>query len=161
MSELSDLLERYRRGPELAATILTGVYGEEEDYLSAPGKWSIRQIMAHLADSEIVTAHRFRQMIAEDSPTLIAYDQEKWAANLDYNRRKPKQALETLRRGRAENYELLQALPESAFERKGLHTERGPITLRYLLELNVQHTENHSRQMQSVRDEYKKAKAGK
>jgi hypothetical protein len=49
MSELSDLLERFRRGPELIAVTLTGVFGEEEDFLPAPGKWSIRQIIAHLA----------------------------------------------------------------------------------------------------------------
>jgi DinB superfamily len=161
MSEISDLLERFRRGPELAATVLTGVFGEEEDYVPAPGKWSIRQILAHLADSEIVGAHRYRQIIAEDNPTLVAYDQEAWAANLDYRRRKPKQSLETLRRTRAENYELLRGLPEEAFARAGRHTERGPLTLRALLDVNVQHVENHARQMQAVRDEYKKAKGKK
>ena len=69
--------------------------------MPAPGKWSIRQIVAHLADSEMVGAHRFRQMIAEDNPTLIAFDQDAWARNLDYARRKPKQSLESFRRMRA------------------------------------------------------------
>src|ERR1019366_5052268 len=69
MSDIPALLERFRRGPELLAVVLTGVFGEEEDFLAAPGKWSIRQIVAHLADAEMVGAHRFRQVVAEDSPT--------------------------------------------------------------------------------------------
>jgi uncharacterized damage-inducible protein DinB len=159
MSELSDLLERFRRGPELIAVTLTGVFGEEEDFVPAPGKWSIRQIVAHVADSELVCAHRFRQMIAEENPTMIAYDQE--AKNLDYARRKPKQSLESFRHMRAENYELLKDLPESAYARTGNHSLRGSITLRDLLELLAQHAESHARQMQSVREEYKKAKGKK
>jgi hypothetical protein len=158
MSEISDLLERFRRGPELIAVTLTGVFGEEEDFLPAPGKWSIRQLIAHVADSEMVGAHRFRQIIAEENPTLIAYDQEAWAKNLDYARRKPKQSLESFRHMRAENYELLKDLPESAYARIGNHTERGAITLRDQLEILAQHDENHARQMQAVREEYKKAK---
>ena len=161
MPEIAALLERYRRGPELLAVILTGVYGEEEDFTVAPGKWSIRQIIAHLADGEIVGAHRFRQVIAEDSPTLVAYDQNLWSANLDYSRRKPKQSLETFRRTRAENYELLKELPHEAFERAGNHTERGRVTLRQLLEGYAGHDESHARQLQNVRDEYQKVKGKK
>jgi hypothetical protein len=161
MSDIPALLERYRRGPELLAMVLTGVFGEEEDFLTAPGKWSIRQIIAHLADTEIVLAHRFRQVIAEDNPTLIAIKQEAWASHLDYARRKPKQSLETLRRTRAENYDLLKALPESAYERAGNHTERGPTTLRRLLEDYSGHTESHARQIGEVREAYKTAKGKK
>ena len=82
MSEIADLLERFRRGPELLAVVLTGVFGEEEGFIPAPGKWSIRQIIAHVADSELVCAHRMRQIAAEDNPTLIAFDQEAWTRNL-------------------------------------------------------------------------------
>src|SRR3974377_1791240 len=127
-------MERFRRGPEVMAVVLTGVFGEEEDFVPAPGKWSIRQVLAHLADAELVMAHRFRQVIAEDSPTLIAFDQDAWARNLDYGRGKQKISLETFRRIRGENHELLNGLPESAFERSGNHSERGPVTLRSLVE---------------------------
>jgi hypothetical protein len=161
MSDLPALLERYRRGPEVLAMVLTGVFGEEEDFVPAPGKWSARQIVAHLADAELVGAHRMRQVIAEDNPTLIAYDQDAWTRNLDYARRKPKQSLEAFRRIRAENYELLKALPESAFERTGNHSENGPMTLRLLLEGYAQHAESHARQLQQMREEYKKAKGKK
>jgi hypothetical protein len=154
-------LERFRRGPELLAVVLTGAAGEEIDYTSASDKWSIRQIVAHVADSEIVGAQRLRQVIAEDNPTLQAYDQEAWVRNLDYQRRKPTQSLETFRRTRAENYELLKTLPETAFARTGMHTENGPMTLARLLEVYAEHAEKHARQMQTIREEYKKSKGRK
>ena len=161
MSDISALLERFRRGPEVLAMVLTGVFGEEEDFVPAPGKWTIRQIIAHLADAELVGAHRMRQVIAEDNPTLIAYDQDAWTRNLDYQKRKPKQSLETFRRIRAENYDLLKDLPESAFERTGNHTENGPMTLRLLLDGYAQHAESHARRMMEIREEYKKVKGKK
>src|SRR5215471_15853862 len=158
MPDIPTLLERFRRGPELLAVVMTGVFGEEEDFIPAPGKWSARQIVAHLADGELVAAHRFRQMLAEDNPTLIAFDQDKWTANLDYARRKPKQSLESFRRLRAENYELLKDLPPAAFDRVGAHTERGQVTVRNLLEGMAEHAEGHARQLQELRDEYKARK---
>jgi DinB superfamily len=157
----SDLLERFRRGPEVLAVVLTGVFGEEEDYTTAPDKWSIRQIVAHLADAEMVGAHRLRAVIAEDNPTLTGFDQNAWTRNLDYAHRKPKQSLESFRRQRAENYELLKNLPDSAFARTGNHTEMGTVTLLQLVEGYAQHAEAHARQMQQIREEYKKAKAKK
>jgi len=161
MSNLAESLERFRRGPELLAVVLTGVYGDETDFTLAPGKWSIRQLIAHLADSELVGAQRFRQVIGEDNPALGAFDQDAWARNLDYTRKQPKQSLESFRRVRAENYELLKSLPESAFERTGVHAERGPLTLRQLLEGYAEHAESHARQMQAIREEFKKAKGKK
>jgi hypothetical protein len=161
MSDIETQLERFRRGPELLAMVLTGVFGEEEDFTIAPGKWSIRQVVAHLADAELVGAHRFRQVIAEDSPTIIAFNQDAWTANLDYSRRKPKQSLETFRRLRAENHELLKGLPVSAFDRTGNHTQNGPVTLRQMLEGYAGHAESHARQMQEIREEYKKVKGRK
>jgi DinB superfamily len=152
---IAELLERYRRGPESLATVLTGILAEEEDFLAAPGKWSIRQILAHLADTELVLAHRFRQLIAEDRPTLISIDQGAWARHLDYDRREPAQSLETLRRTRAENYDLLKAQPVSAYDRAGNHTERGPTTLGQMLEYYCAHTESHNRQIGQAREAYK------
>ena len=161
MADLATLLERFRRGPELLAVVLTGVFGEEEDFTTAPGKWSIREIIAHVADAEMVMAHRFRQVIAEDNPTIVAFDQDAWARNLDYRHRKPKQSLESFRRLRAENHELLKSQPENAFGRTGNHTERGAVTLLQILEGAAGHAEAHARQMQQIRDVYKEAKGKK
>src|SRR5271154_3444506 len=95
---LTEDLERFRRGPELLATVLTGAAGEEVDFTPAPGKWTIRQIMAHLADAELVGAHRLRLVIAEDNPTPTNFDKTAGPRNLDSPRRKPTQSLETFRR---------------------------------------------------------------
>ena len=161
MSSLAEDLERYRRGAEVLATVLTGAAGDEVDYAPAPGKWTIRQIMAHLADAELVGAHRFRLVIAEENPTLTWFDQDAWTKNLDYARRKPTQSLDTFRRLRAENYELLKGLPESAFGRVGSHTQNGPMSLRQLLQGYSDHAESHARQLQAIRAEYKNVKGKK
>jgi len=160
MSDIPELLERLRRGAELVAVSITGAAGSEVDFTPAPGKWSIRQIVAHLSDSEIAAAMRLRRIIAEDNPRLEAYDQDAWANNLGYSRRKPSQALETFRRIRAENYELLKELPEAAFDRVGLHSERGPLTLKRLTQLIAEHAESHAAQLRARRAEYKTFKAG-
>jgi hypothetical protein len=159
MSNLNELLERFRRGPELLAVVLTGLGLEEPDFVPAPGKWSIRQIIAHVADTELVMAQRFRQIAAEDNPTVVAYDQEAWARGLDYARRKPAQSLDTFRRLRSENYELLKGLPETAFARTGNHTARGPVTLQFLVELAATHSEKHAQQLQGLREQFKRSRA--
>lgn len=141
--------------------VLTGVFGEEEDYAPAPGKWSVRQIAAHLADAELVAGHRFRQVIAEDNPAIVAFNQDAWAARLKYQQRKLKQSLDTFRRMRAENYELLKDLPESDYERSGNHSERGRITLLQMVETFANHVESHARHLQEIREAYKQAKGKK
>jgi hypothetical protein len=159
MQEIAELLERFRRGPELLAVAITGAAGPEFDFLPEPGKWSIRQIMAHVSDSELVGADRFRRVIAEDNPALIGFDQDAWAANLDYSRRKPSQALEMFRRIRAESYELLKDLPDQVFDRTGNHSERGSITLRQLLRIYAEHAENHAIQLRNIREAYRQNRA--
>jgi hypothetical protein len=159
MKEISELLERFRRGPEIVAAALTGAAGSEVDFKPAPGKWSVREIAAHLSDAELVGAERFRRVIAEDDAALTGYDQNKWAENLDYARRKPSQSLEMFRNLRAENHELLKNLPETAFQRTGQHSERGPMTLLALVELYARHAEKHAQQIRDVRAAFRQAKA--
>jgi len=159
VESLSELLERFRRGPDLVAASITGAAGAELDFSPGPEKWNIRQILAHLADSEIVCADRFRRVIAESNPTLVGYDQEAWAAHLNYKRRKTSASLDLFRRLRAENYALLKDLPEPVFERTGTHTERGTVTLRQLIQYDTEHHEKHAQQLQELRRQYRKAKS--
>jgi hypothetical protein len=160
MSEIPELLERFRRGAEMVAVSITGAAGQEVDFVPEPGKWSIRQIVAHLSDAEIVGAMRMRRVIAENDPKIEAYDQDAWVNNLDYAKRKPSQSLETFRRIRTENYELLKDLPEATFERSGTHSENGPMTLKRFLKGYAEHAENHAAQIRTRRAEYKAFKAG-
>jgi hypothetical protein len=159
VSELADILERFRRGAELLAVVTTGAAGTELDYKPSDDKWSVRQIVCHLADSEAVTVMRLRLIAAEENPTLGAYDQEAWAKNLDYGRRKISQALETFRRLRTENYELVKDLPEAAFARTGTHVERGKTSLLDQVRNNAEHVESHVKQIQGVRAAYREHRA--
>ena len=158
MSELADLLERFRRGAELLAMATTGAAGPELDF-KPEGKWSVRQIVCHLADAEAVGVMRFRQLIAEENPTMLAWDQEAWAAKLDYEKRKISQALEMFRVLRSANYDLLKDLPEPAFDRTGTHTTRGPMSLKTVLRMYAEHVETHVKQLQGVRAAYKEHRA--
>jgi hypothetical protein len=159
VSEQADILERYRRGAELLAMATTGVAGTELDYKPSEDKWSIRQIVCHLADAEAVTVTRLRVIAAEDNPSLTAWDQDAWAKNLDYGRRKISQALETFRRLRGENYELVKDLPEAAFARAGVHTQRGRVTLLDIVRYDAHHVENHVKQIQAARGAYREHRA--
>jgi hypothetical protein len=158
MSELAEILERFRRGAELLAVATTGAAGPELDF-KPEGKWSVRQLVCHLADTEAVSVMRFRQIIAEDNPTLIVFDQDKWTANLDYDKRKISQALDIFRTLRSANYDLLKDQPESAYARVGNHSTRGQITLLDCLRGFADHTENHARQIHGVRAAYKAHRA--
>jgi hypothetical protein len=159
MSELADLLERFRRGAELVAVATTGAAGPVLDFQPVPGKWGVRTIVCHLADTETVLAMRLRQIIAEDNPLLPVIDQDAWAERLDYSKRKLSPALEGFRRTRAENYELLKDLPDEVFARTGQHSKRGTITLLELLRIFAEHAEKHVQQIQAARAAYKEFKA--
>ena len=159
MNETDELLERLRRGPELLAAVLTGAAGPELDFQPEANQWSIRQIVAHVSDSEVAATFRMRRIIAEDNPTLEAWDQDAFAMRLDYARRKPSQSLETFRRLRHENYELLRGLEAEAFARTGNHAERGLISLLELVKLVAADPESHAQQIRRVRDAYKARRA--
>jgi hypothetical protein len=159
MSELSDLLERFRRGGELLASATTGAAGSELDFKTSPEKWSVRQLVCHMADSELVDGMRLRLIIAEENPTLCGYDQEAWAKNLDYGKRKLSGAIETCRRLRAENYELLRELPEQTFSRIGTHVESGKRSLLDQVRNSTEHLESHVMQVKAVRAAYREQRA--
>jgi hypothetical protein len=159
MSELADLLERFRRGAELLASSTMGAAGPELDFKPGEAQWSVRQIVCHLADSEAVGVMRLRQIAAEDNPTLRGFNGEEWADRLDYHKRKVSQAIETFRRLRADNYELLKELPEDAFARTGNHTEAGVLTLAELVKSNTEHVEEHVQQIKRTRAAYREQRA--
>jgi DinB superfamily len=155
MNELPELLERFRRGAELVAVAITGAAGPELDFKPAPDKWSVRQIVAHLADGEAANVVRLRQVIAEENPTLVPFDQNAWAERTNYDQRKPSQALETMRQLRADNYQLLKDLPAETYSRTGHHLKRGTMSLLDMLRLFAEHAERHAAQIREVRGAYK------
>ena len=155
MIDVAEVLERFRRGAELVAAVTTGAAGAELDWSAGEGKWTVRQILCHLSDSECVGTMRLRQVIAEENPALQWFDEQAWAENTDYSKRKLSVALETFRRLRGENYELLKDLPEGAWSRHGTHSKTGAKTLLDLLVMYAEHAEGHARQLRAARAAYK------
>lgn len=159
MSNLPDLLERFRRGAELLAMATTGAAGPVLDFHAEGYSWTVRQLVCHLADAEAVAVMRFRQMLAEDNPTLQYFDDPQWMVNLDYARRKTSVALETFRRLRSDNHELLKDLTEVQFARPGTHSTDGATTLLASVEWFTAHLEEHVGEIQAIRAVYKEFRA--
>ncbi|MBX9602999.1 MAG: DinB family protein [Bryobacteraceae bacterium] len=147
-----ELLERFRRGADLVAEALAGVSKPELDREPEPGKWTIRQIACHLADSEAVGAMRLRQVIAEDDPNIIWYDEKGWANYLDYDRRDLALALEQFLILRRSNFELIRELPDETFQRFGTHSKLGRVSLEGLVRIYAEHAEGHAGQIRRLRD---------
>jgi hypothetical protein len=119
-----------------------------ENTAPAPGKWSPAEIIAHLADCELVFAFRLRQTLAEDAPVIQPFDQDKWAAT--YIGVPAKQALEVFAALRGWNLRLIGlALPEAA-ERRVTHPERGTMTFLTIVETMAGHDLNHLAQLKKL-----------
>jgi uncharacterized damage-inducible protein DinB len=143
------LIEKYAGGAELLALAIRGL--TSEDLLSAPaadanvGMWSIQQVVLHLADSEQVHADRMKRVIAEDTPTLLAMDENKWAAALHYNEQSAEDAVKVIGLTRKQLATAMRHLSDAAFDRAGMHSESGRMTLADLVRTTVDHLEHHVR----------------
>lgn len=127
------------------ASALAAIGADKHSTPIARGKWSPAQIVSHLADCEIAHGWRLRQILAEDSPLLQPFDQDKWAAT--YDGLTASSALETFTALRAWNLQLIKkALPEAA-NRAGTHPERGRVTFQTVVETMAGHDLNHVGQL--------------
>jgi hypothetical protein len=115
-----------------------------------PGKWSIAEIVAHLADVEIVASWRMRSIIGSDGITIQPFDQDAWASAFQYSKRDLKQSLEVFRILRENNLAMLKALPQDAWEKHGVHLERGQETIAHLTRLFAGHDTNHILQIERI-----------
>jgi hypothetical protein len=149
----NEALALFRRGPEILDKAVAGVSEEESKFVpAAPGKWTIRQIVRHLTDTEIVVGMRLRQMIAEDRPLMATFDQDLWADHLRYNDCDVFDSARKFRILRDDMSDVLEPLQAKAFERVGLHPERGVWTLREWVNHFGIHTEKHVGQIQRIRE---------
>jgi uncharacterized damage-inducible protein DinB len=123
----------------------------------APGKWSIAEIMAHLADAELVAGWRLRSILSNDGVAIQAFDQNSWAKTFDYEGRDATKSLRTFKFLRELNLTLLKSVPRSLWENHGMHAERGKETVKHLVALFAGHDVNHIRQIEQI----VKAKKGK
>jgi uncharacterized damage-inducible protein DinB len=116
----------------------------------APGKWSVIEVIQHLADSDLVFSYRLKMMLTEDKPLLQGYDQDRWAGQLHYRDVPLELALDQLRIMRTVNLHALRRLSPSQLERVGLHSERGPESAGFLLQLMGAHDLVHRRQIDRI-----------
>jgi hypothetical protein len=116
----------------------------------APDKWSVIEVIQHLADSDLVAGFRTRMVLSEDRPTLQGYDQDRWARELRYREVKLDQAMDQLRGSRLANLSLWKSLSEAQLERIGLHSERGPESMGHILRLMAAHDLVHRRQIDRI-----------
>jgi hypothetical protein len=116
----------------------------------APGKWSVLQVIQHLADSELVMGYRIRIILTQDRPPLPGYDQDQWAGEFRYEETPLTLALGQLRSLRTANHHLWTRLTPEQLERVGLHAERGPESVGHLLRLLGGHDLVHRRQIDRI-----------
>ena len=145
--ERSNLIAKYRAGYDEVMKALDGFPADSLSAHPIPGKWSAREIVHHLGDSETTAALRLRKLLVEDNPVIEGYDQDQFAIKLRYNERDMEPALEALRAARATTSQVLNVMTEGQWEREGVHTESGPYSVEKWLTIYADHAHNHAAQI--------------
>lgn len=156
-----DPLESQRKAPKRVGKLLKGLSEKQLSRRPAPDRWSIKEVVAHLADGEFVNGARMRFVVAHDRPALAGYDQDRFVASLGAGHARTRDLLEAFAGARAINVAMLRRLPEEAFARVGLHSERGEESLAKMVALYAAHDRIHERQIEAVREALRAAKAQK
>jgi len=148
--EGQDALKVQRQTAPKLAKVIRGLTPKQLRWKPEPGKWSITEIMAHLADAEIVASWRMRLIVGANGTTIQPFDQDVWASVFHYGKRDPKQSLETFRVLRENNLAMLKAIPKEAWENYGMHLERGKESIAHLTRMFAGHDSNHVRQVENI-----------
>ena len=144
------LVDQYKDGYRVVVEALAGATDAELDRHPRPGKWSAREIVHHLADSEMTSAIRLRRLLAEDRPAIVGYDEAEFARRLYYDR--PIAAsLEAFKAARETTGEILDRMSEADWSREGTHTEVGRFGVDTWLEIYAVHAHNHAAQIRIAR----------
>jgi hypothetical protein len=150
--ERKDLVAKYAAGYEEVIDALKGFPAESLGAHPLPGKWSAREIVHHLGDSESFSAARLRKLLVEDNAVIQGYDQDQYAAKLHYNERDMAPALEAFRLARETTMQLVDMMTEDDWRRKGTHTESGRYTTEDWLKIYAAHAHNHAAQIRRLRE---------
>jgi len=147
----SDPLTVLRQSPAAVSQAIAGLTREQVRMPEAPGKWSIVQVLQHLADSDLVWGWRLRMILAHDRPSITGYDQDLWADRLDYANADADEAIAVLTTLRRANLRLIDRATPAGLKRVGVHAERGEESVEYLLGLYAGHDVLHLRQIERIR----------
>src|SRR3984893_11859263 len=131
-------------------TLTQGLTPKELKWSPAPGKWSIAEIVAHLADVEIVASWRMRSVLGANGTAIQPFDQDAWASVFQYGKRDVKQSLEVFRVLRENNLAMLKAIPRESWDSYGMHAERGKETIAHLARMFAGHDTNHIVQVEKI-----------
>ena len=150
------LIDQYNDGYRVVAEALVGATDEQLDARPAPGKWSAREVVHHLADSEMTAATRLRLLVATDNPQIFGYNQDDFARRLYYDR--PIAAsLDAFKSARRTTGEIMERMTDADWARAaGTHTEHGAYTADRWLEIYASHAHGHAAQIKVARDAAKK-----
>jgi hypothetical protein len=145
------LVDQYKAGYAEVERALEGITEKELDARPAPGKWSPREIVHHLGDSEMTSAVRLRLLVAEDRPAIRGYDQDEFARELYYDR--PIAAsLAAFRFARESTGEILDRLTDAQWAREGTHSETGAYSVEKWMKIYAGHAHGHAEQIRRARE---------
>jgi hypothetical protein len=136
--------------PKIVAEMMAGVPEQILRQRPLPDKWSIGEIIAHLAEDEVASSWRYRQMIEKSGCALASFNQDNWARLGDYASWKPSDALHLFRLLREANLRMLRQLTAEEWGRYGSHEERGKISVRDLVRHMAGHDMNHLHQLRTI-----------
>lgn len=145
------LIEEYLAGPTKLRQALDGIEPDQWDQAPVAGKWSTRQVLCHIADFEPVYADRMKRVIAEDEPTFFGGNPDAFAARLAYDERDVEEELQLIEVVRRQMARIFRSLDAEDFQRRGIHSEDGPLTLETLLERITEHIPHHIRFIEEKR----------
>lgn len=135
-----------------------GLTPKELKWKPEPGKWSIAEIVAHLADAEIVASWRMRSVLGSNGTPIQAFDQDVWASVFQYSKRDAGKSVEVFRALRENNLAMLKALPPESWDNYGMHAERGKETIAHLARMFAGHDTNHILQVAGIAAQLKSAR---
>ena len=148
--DVSADFDLFARGPELLTLAFDGLGKRAFDRPSSGDAWSARDVIVHMADTELVRAVRIRFLLVEDQPAIANFDEARWRDVLHYSDRDPRAALALFRAIRDANVELLRQLNDAGWSRAGRHSEDGLLTVADLMRRGATHVLEHIAQLMAI-----------
>ena len=145
-----DPLKLQASAPKKIERLLKGVSAAKLRKRPAPGKWSIAEIIGHVADTELVGGFRMRLILGAPGTPIAAFDQDTWVTALHYDKRDVRKSLEQFRALREANLALLKTLTRDQWKQHGIHAERGPETVETIVNMFAGHDLNHIAQIEAI-----------
>jgi hypothetical protein len=146
-----DPVEVMAMTPDAIRRLIAGLTEKQLATKPAPGKWSMKEIVAHLLDGEVVLGARYRMVASHERPPLTPYDQDAFVEKLGPLRAKAQDLVDDFAMMRAVNLGLLERLPADAWDRIGLHAERGEESIRSMVTMYAGHDRVHLSQIETIR----------